>query len=569
MKLPLSSLPTSPSARQPQQPPPPRRPHRYRKGMMMVGLLLISESYTVVNAISFWNQFKLPRPPQPQQPQQQGGSKSSSSTATATSKSHTECRSSSSRHSHPEECLPPPPTTSTVPGVPWHEGPPTFLYAWWQLFAFPRSQSSTTTATTTPTLQKMAAWPRGGALVVVPDTTPSLSYQQRMPLYFWKLVFQSVLTLINVICWYVPLQLHARQQRKAQPGAQVEVTSTTTATPTTSTTTTSATTTEPSLQHQNSNNDNDITEANQFYMSIANAFSGGVFLSLAFGHLIPECVHGFAHYSMIQTNTNGNDPTTTTTGTQPYWFVLTGYLLIFVVEKVAFSESHELLSHHHHHPTPASHSNHHTATATATDDDDDNNTNTNHKSPPPTLNMNGGSAVSSSVLSPPPTTTTSSSTSPPPSSLATGRSALILLAALGVHSVLEMMALGLADTFRDCALLTISISLHQPAESIALLVAFIKSGLTHTQIIVFLSIFSSMGMIGVLLGMMVNEYAAPIVDSIMLAIVAGTFVYVGATEIIPEEFESSQYKWKKFLAFLSGIVTILCITQYTATLGGH
>ena len=76
-------------------------------------------------------------------------------------------------------------------------------------------------------------------------------------------------------------------------------------------------------------------------------------------------------------------------------------------------------------------------------------------------------------------------------------------------------------------------------------------------------------MIGVLLGMMVNEYAAPIVDSIMLAIVAGTFVYVGATEIIPEEFESSQYKWKKFLAFLSGIVTILCITQYTATLGGH
>ena len=143
------------------------------------------------------------------------------------------------------------------------------------------------------------------------------------------------------------------------------------------------------------------------------------------------------------------------------------------------------------------------------------------------------------------------------------------LGALAVHSILEMMALGLADTFRDCALLTISISLHQPAESIALLVAFIKSGLSESQIIVFLGLFSSMGMIGVVLGMMVNEYAAPIVDSIMLAIVAGTFVYVGATEIIPEEFESSQYKWKKFTALLSGIVTIVCITQYTATLGGH
>lgn len=41
------------------------------------------------------------------------------------------------------------------------------------------------------------------------------------------------------------------------------------------------------------------------------------------------------------------------------------------------------------------------------------------------------------------------------------RGAVILLAALGVHSILEMMALGLADTFGDCSLLTLSIALHQ------------------------------------------------------------------------------------------------------------
>ena len=136
-----------------------------------------------------------------------------------------------------------------------------------------------------------------------------------------------------------------------------------------------------------------------------------------------------------------------------------------------------------------------------------------------------------------------------------------------MHSILEMMALGLSNSFSDCALLTLSISLHQPAESIALLVAFLKSGLSHGQIIRFLSIFSCMGPIGVLLGMLVNEYAAPIVDSIMLAIVAGTFVYVGATEVIPEEWEDSSHKWKKFLALMSGIVSILAITQYTMTLG--
>jgi zinc transporter 1/2/3 len=75
-----------------------------------------------------------------------------------------------------------------------------------------------------------------------------------------------------------------------------------------------------------------------------------------------------------------------------------------------------------------------------------------------------------------------------------------------------------------------------------------------------------MGPIGVAIGMAVNEFASPIVDSIMLAIVAGTFVYVGATEVIPEEFEDPSNKWKKFAALMSGIVSIFFITQYTMTL---
>lgn len=75
-----------------------------------------------------------------------------------------------------------------------------------------------------------------------------------------------------------------------------------------------------------------------------------------------------------------------------------------------------------------------------------------------------------------------------------------------------------------------------------------------------------MGPIGVALGMAVNEFAAPIVDSVMLAVVAGTFVYVGATEVIPEEFEDGEHKWKKFLALVLGIVSIFGITQYSMTL---
>ncbi len=89
------------------------------------------------------------------------------------------------------------------------------------------------------------------------------------------------------------------------------------------------------------------------------------------------------------------------------------------------------------------------------------------------------------------------------------------------------------------------------------------------DIIKYLSVFSMMGPIGVGIGMAVSEFAAPIFDSIMLATVAGTFVYVGATEVIPEEWEEQEHKWKKFFALMSGIVSIFGITQYTISLEGH
>ncbi len=99
-----------------------------------------------------------------------------------------------------------------------------------------------------------------------------------------------------------------------------------------------------------------------------------------------------------------------------------------------------------------------------------------------------------------------------------------------------------------------------------MLVSFLKSGMPKDEILKYLSAFSAMGPIGVAIGMAVKEFAAPIVDAIMLATVAGTFIYVGATEVIPEEWEEQEHKWKKFLALISGIVSIYIITQYTMAL---
>jgi hypothetical protein len=172
-----------------------------------------------------------------------------------------------------------------------------------------------------------------------------------IPLNGWKVIFQAILTTINVLCWLIPLR-----SKK-------------------------------------------MTE-NKLALSLANAFSGGVFLSLAFGHLIPECVHGFAGYNEVT----------------PYLLVLSGYLLIFFVEKVAF-DAHDILH-------EMEHANEEKKKIAASNKG---------------KQGNGVAEVQAT----------------------SGRSAVILLAALAVHSILEMAALGLADTFGDCAILSISIALHQ------------------------------------------------------------------------------------------------------------
>lgn len=338
------------------------------------------------------------------------------------------------------------------------------------LLAVPRGGHSTASATLSAAADALPL----GAAEALSAVTP-----YGLPLYMWKIIFQVVLTTMNVACWLIPL----KSKR--------------------------------------------ITD-NKLGLSLANAFSGGVFLSLAFGHLIPECVQGF--------NGVGHE----INEALPYMVVLGGYLLIFFVEKVAF-DAHEIL----------------------------------HE-----MESGGGQGVSSSTPgkggvshSPKPKASENGSAVVTPkdassagSGRVTGRSAVILLGALAVHSILEMTALGLADTFGDSALLSLSIALHQPAESIALLVAFLKSGMPKPEIIKFLSVFSCMGPIGVAIGMAVNNFASPVVDATMLAVVAGTFVYVGATEVIPEEWEDPEHKWKKFIALISGIVSIFAITQYTTGL---
>lgn len=63
-------------------------------------------------------------------------------------------------------------------------------------------------------------------------------------------------------------------------------------------------------------------------------------------------------------------------------------------------------------------------------------------------------------------------------------------------------------------------------------------------------IFSIFSPIGILIGMIL--LSTELVEGILLAISAGTFLYISASEVIVEEFSITKYKYEKFILFLSG-----------------
>jgi len=111
------------------------------------------------------------------------------------------------------------------------------------------------------------------------------------------------------------------------------------------------------------------------------------------------------------------------------------------------------------------------------------------------------------------------------------KAAIVLCCAMSVHSFFEAAALGLAGDATSALMMSACIALHQPAESVALLVAFLKAEMPTQRTILWLMSFSLVSIVGVSAGLLVNKLASGDLEAVVTAITAGTFIYVGATEV--------------------------------------
>ncbi len=100
---------------------------------------------------------------------------------------------------------------------------------------------------------------------------------------------------------------------------------------------------------------------------------------------------------------------------------------------------------------------------------------------------------------------------------------------LSVHSFVLGTALGLAQELSIAVMLFLAIITHKWAESFAIAVQLNKTSMTFTQNILLFVIFAFMTPLGIYTGwtFQYNLHTASLIDPIMLAVSAGTFLYLG------------------------------------------
>ena len=145
----------------------------------------------------------------------------------------------------------------------------------------------------------------------------------------------------------------------------------------------------------------------------------------------------------------------------------------------------------------------------------------------------------------------------------------ILLIALGFHGFFEGLALGLQENLQGTLFLFVAIMAHKWAESLTLGISFVKAKATKKSIILMCSLFSIIGPLGVVVGILLSTKGGEVIEGIFLGLSTGTFLYVACSEVIVEEFAVSKYKIPKFILYLIGGVFTAFLAVLEHLNGGH
>ena len=242
-------------------------------------------------------------------------------------------------------------------------------------------------------------------------------------------------------------------------------------------------------------------------ISLMNAFSGGIFLTAGLVHILPHVVEVGEEHEY-----GGKYPLS-------YTLVVLGYILVFFVERVLFhTHSHSEMDHEghgaHSHGHGHAHGGHgHGDSAHGHKGSEDD--------PEAPKTFDDAVTVSEHKQH----------------SSNNFYNAFVILFAISLHAVLAGVSLGVQHEFDSIIALTTAICSHKAPAAFSIGAKFIKYGLTRFESLVLIVLFACVTPLGICIGLAANQ-AGGLTLLILEGLSAGTFLYIGATEVSTDEFET-------------------------------
>ena len=306
------------------------------------------------------------------------------------------------------------------------------------------------------------------------------------------------------------------------------------------------------------------------FLSLSNSFSAGIFLGLGFFHILPEAaeiIHKKTEFPVA------------------YVCCFLSYALNLFIEKVVFSNSHDMLhegfdhnhDNHGHERMEDEEKNEHLQKNKENEDNVENNENKEEKQVLDIkinqINSDLNNLGTKNML----VTTKYEIKTITEDQIPISKNSSIsylLLFALGFHGLFEGISLGIQQTIRGTVFLILAISLHKWAAALTLGISFVKSGVSQKEFIINILVFSFISPIGISLGMALTSFSNDFIAGIFLSISVGTFIYIACSEIVIHEFNKKGNRYIKFLCFIlgAGMVLSLNVLEFISNSGhnhGH
>ncbi|KAM3128226.1 hypothetical protein pb186bvf_019645 [Paramecium bursaria] len=128
----------------------------------------------------------------------------------------------------------------------------------------------------------------------------------------------------------------------------------------------------------------------------------------------------------------------------------------------------------------------------------------------------------------------------------------LLQIAVGIHAIFEGIAIGIETNLSKFGGIFLSVLCHKWAEGLTLGIAFRQAKIRRKTATIMILIQAIMNPIGIIIGWIISSQNDYLI-SIFYAISAGTFLYISTIEVIVEEFNISRYKCCKYICYMSAI----------------